>query len=253
MAENLIFTNLFYKIVDSNKECSADFRRVFGDEFEVYVTSFAKIITESGNNDCVIQDEFSYSKNRKAGNNRSPDLMIIYPEKKQVIVFEVKSAQILNTYNKDFSDKESYEKSIDKTISRPLLQAAKSIKDIVDTEGATTLFDKTYSFIYVSVSMSGFAIPNFKINIVDENIKEDVSKVFFNMPLETYEIFIRLLTAKQRINGFELLLNYNQYREKMSLKTYLHRMEKKLNLDTSFFERKMIHCQDEYIKFISHE
>lgn len=33
------------------------------------------------------------------------------------------------------------------------------------------LFDKTYSFIYVSVSMTGFAIPNFKINIVDEGLK----------------------------------------------------------------------------------
>lgn len=250
-AENLIFTNLFYKIVDLNKNHSDDFRRVFGDEFEAYVTNYAKIITESGNNDCIIQDEFPYSKNRKAGNNLSPDLMIVYPEKKQVIVFEVKSAQILNTYNIDFSDKGSYEKSIHKTVSKPLLQAVKSIKDIIETEGATTLFDKTYSFIYVSVSMTGFAIPNFKINTIDEDLKEDVSNAFFNMPLETYEIFVRLLTAKQRINGFDLLLNYNQYRDTMSLKNYLHRIEKKLNLDTSFFERKMIHCQDEYLKFIS--
>ena len=110
LAENLLFTNLFYKIVDSDKEHSDGFRRNFGEEFETYVTNLARIITESGNNDCIIQGEFSYSKNRKAGNNLSPDLMIIYPKKKQVIVFEVKSAQILNAYNKNFSDKESYEK-----------------------------------------------------------------------------------------------------------------------------------------------
>lgn len=253
LAENLLFTNLFYKIVDSNREHSDDFRRTFGDEFEAYVINFARIIPESGNNDCIIQNEFSYSKNRKAGNNLSPDLMIIYSEKKQVIVFEVKSAQILNAYNKDFSDKEAYEKSVNKTVNKPLLQAGKSIKNIVDTKGATTLFDKTYDFIYVSISMSGFAIPNFKINIEEEGIKEDVSKAFFNMPLETYEIFVRLLTAKQRINGFELLLNYNNYREIMSLKTYLYRMEKELKLDTIFFEKKMFHYQDEYINYISHE
>lgn len=253
LAGNLIFTNLFYKIVDSNNAHSADFRRIFGGEFESYITSFARIITESGNNDCIIQDEFCYSKNRKAGNNRSPDLMIVYPEKKQVIVFEVKSAQILNTYNKDFSDKDSYEKSVDKTVSKPLLQAVRSINDIVETEGATTLFDKTFSFIYVSVSMTGFAIPNFKINIVEEDLKEDISKSFFNMPIETYEIFIRLLTAEQRVNGYELLFGYNQYREIMSLKTYLHRMEKEMELDTSYFEKNMMLCQDEYLDYIANK
>ena len=81
LAENLIFTNLFYKIVDSNTEQSANLRRIFGGEFEVYVANFAKIITDSGNNDYIIQDEFAYSKNRKAGNNLSPDLMMIYSEK----------------------------------------------------------------------------------------------------------------------------------------------------------------------------
>ncbi len=253
LSENLIFYNLFYKIADADKKMSERFRCDFGKEFENYVTKLASIVAESGNNDCIIQTEFTYSKNRKAGANKSPDLMIVYPENKQVIVFEVKSAQILDAYNRNYSNKEAYETSIEKTVFRPLIQAGKAIKDINDAN-ATDLFDETYRYLYVSITMTGFMIPNYKINLFDEDDIEstiDVSNYFYNMPIETFEIFIRMLTAPQRINGFELLYNYNKKRDEMSLKTYLHRKEKELNLDISFFESKMLNGQNDYLAYIT--
>ena len=80
--------------------------------------------------------------------------------------------------------------------------------------------------------------------------REDISDYMFNMSIETYEIFIRILTAVQQINGFDLLMNYNKYREKMSLKTYLHRIDKKLKLDTRFFQKIVLESQEEYLSFI---
>lgn len=249
LAENLIFYNLFYKIVDLDKNNSDSFRQDFGKEFECYIVNLALEIQEQ-NKDCIIQEEFAYSINRKKQNNKSPDLMIIYPDKKEVIVFEVKSAQILDAYNKEYTNKELYTKCVEKTVIRPLKQAVKAISDINSVK-ATSLFDESYSYLFVSVTMTGFVIPNYKIRLEDEKVKVDVSNKFFNMPVETFEIFVRILSASQAINGFELLNNYNLYRERMSLKTYLHRMEKELNLDISSFETKMINGQKQYLNYIN--
>lgn len=178
LSENLIFTNLFYKISDSNKKISSEFRSSFGYEFEKYVYNLAEMIKEFGNRDCIIEKEFTYKINKKGEECKSPDLMLIYPDKKQVIVFEVKGAQILNAFNKDYKDKISYTNSIKKTIYTPLLQSVKSIKKIIECN-ATKLFDESYNFIFVAVSMNGFPIYNFKINVDYGNTTKDFTQRFF--------------------------------------------------------------------------
>lgn len=75
--------------------------------------------------------------------------------------------------------------------------------------------------------------------------------VFFSMSIESYEIFVKILTATKMVNGFELLMNYNWYRETTSLKTYLHNIEKEMNLDTQLFQRKILNSQKDYLEYIS--
>mgnify|MGYP006916113644 CR=1 FL=1 len=166
LSQNLLFNNLFYKILDANKSSSGDFLSNYGKEFERYVYELALLINQSGNDKCIVQKEFTFKTTRKEGLNKSPDVMIVYPQTKQVIVFEVKSARILEKFNKSYSDKDSYEKSIEKTVFTPIVQSAKSITKIVENN-ATKLFDKSFRFVNVAVTMSAFAIPNYSVNVAE--------------------------------------------------------------------------------------
>lgn len=77
------------------------------------------------------------------------------------------------------------------------------------------------------------------------NTIKDFTQCFFSMPIKAYEIFVKILTTTKRVNGFELLMSYNRCRETTSLKTYLHNIEKEMNLDTQLFQRKILNRQKE--------
>ena len=113
--ENLIFNNLFYKILDiqKDKKEKSSFMSDFGIPFENYVSNLISFTCENNkvyNYTYIPEFTYKYQKNKL----KSPDVMIFDSQNNVLLVIEVKSARVLNTVttsvNTDMEIEASYEK-----------------------------------------------------------------------------------------------------------------------------------------------
>lgn len=220
--EDLIFNNLFYKFLDipNNNGFMSD----FGLAFESYVCdlvnescSYREIYTY------IPEFEFRYNKNNK----KSHDAIIYNESKNTALAIEVKSARVLNSMLVSEDDNCSFDKTINKLLINPWEQMMKSLTGIMRSNAEPRFNDRTI-FFFLCVTMND--IPMNPSDVKLNQNGRDVSKYFYSMNIEAFEIFMEILSVESEYTFDSVLLGYFENKEVMSIKTYLSRVRKKYNL-----------------------
>lgn len=242
-AQELLYVNVFHKLLNLNddKKSRSLFLTKFGQVFERYVVSIAK--NWSSNNTFDFIPEFIIK-----GNDKSPDLLVVNYKKKEVIAFEVKSARVLKTYTDSFINTDAFKQTIEKQMRRPLEQLKTALEKIIQQKSKK--IDETFKFFLCSITFD--SIPLIPTLSFKYETGEDLP--FLNFSIETFEVFIRLITSEifsKNYSTYDLLGNYvKNYSSRMSLKNYLYRMEKKLECSNPSFNKSFIDSQNDYISKI---
>ena len=242
-AQELLYVNVFHKLLNLNDDQKSRslFLTTFGQVFEKYVVSLAK--NWSSNNTFTFIPEFIIK-----GNDKSPDLLVVDYKRKEAIVFEVKAARILKTFSDSFRNTDAFEKTIEKQMKKPLEQLISALEKIITQKSKN--IDETFKFFLCSITFDSIPlIPSLSFS------DKDGKKIpFLNLSIETFEVFIRLITSEifsQNHSAYDLLGNYvEKYSSRMSLKTYLCRIEKRLECSNPTFEKSFLDSQNDYLSKI---
>ena len=235
LVEELLFENLFHRVY---RACERDgsFFAEFGRAFEGYAQEYVRYFL-GRNNHYQIIDEFSYDK----GGSKSPDLMIKIPDERAMIVIEVKSARPLDDALTTNNNKESVEKTLQKLQSAPWMQSYNSVCNILKKKGHVEFTaDTIYYFLSVTMNNIPFMIGGFSV----KSKGFDLDKFFYSVDIETFELLVRFSSTVKEYSIRDTLLNYNQNRGRMSMKTYVLKVYKKIH-------RKMDINSTEYIDMIN--
>lgn len=245
LVEDLMFNNLFYKIKDLYGEKDNSFLKHFGEIFESYVQEITTFgASNSVKNKYIVIPEFSYKY--KKNKLKSPDLLIYNEKEKSLIVIEIKSSRYLGRVIEGNNDIESVNLSLDKTVFNPWKQAISSITKIIEVK-ANENVSNTEKFIIVSVSMNDFPMLAHPIEILNKQ-GERLTDMFFSMGIEAYEVLVELLSSDSDFSLYQILKSYNNYKGKMSIKTYLARLKKKTRCEINPFLEKIKHSTINMIK-----
>lgn len=243
LVEDLLFNNLYYKIKDLYPGKSK-FMDDFGIAFEQYAVSLSDIAFAKKKNQYNIIPEFPFGKPRQM----SPDLMIDCPEENAVTVIEIKSARVLDRVFTTERDDEAVDNSLEKTKSRPLLQAFSRIQDIVKRNAHPDL-SATKRYQFLAVTMNDF--PLILENIVFTGpLEEDISASLFSMNIEAYETLLKIISCDYNFTLSCILAGYNQHKRKMSIKTYLSKIFTHNKLNSVTFDQLTLSSRAEYIDYM---
>lgn len=237
----LFYVNVFHRLLNlypqDNKKERSSFLSNFGKALENYVVSIAtNRMNETTFNfypEMIIKD-----------NDKSPDLLLINYQTKEVIVFEVKAARILKDFIDSYLDTESYVKSIKKQIIVPIKQAFNAVEKMKKINFLN--LDNTYSFFFCSITFDSIPIKS----PLNEKIQTDCGDLinYINMSIEEFELFIRLITSKNvPLTPYQLLINYISNNTFTSVKNFLSRTEKKFNCKNTMMEYEFLSSQNYYI------
>ena len=237
----LYYINIFHRLLNLNEDEKKRslFLKNFGIALENYVVSIA--------HNRMNKTKYNfYPEMIIVNNDKSPDLLIINEEKKEVIVFEVKAARIMKSFVDSFLDKENFIKSINKQIEKPILQAYKAVEKMKKYK--TLQLNDNYSFFYCSVTFDSIPMQNtINLELQTENGKLNN---YINMSIEGFELFIRLITSQDcPFTPYQLLCEYNKQKI-TSFKNFITRIEKFYNCKNTMMEVEFLSSQDNYLKVI---
>ena len=233
IVQELVFTNLYYRLMACTED-EMEFRREFGNVFESYIT---KLIHYACENSSTFNyhhiNEFHYG--HKKGNKSSDSYIYFHDHtinKDIVVVFEVKSATILDSVRRINDVNNPIIESIEKTITKPLRQQIKATQNIINrNEHKEINIDKFYYF--VAVTQDGFPLPpNEHPKKIDlkRNPKLQVAGLH-SIPLEAFEILINLISHNLPVPLSYLLEDHRNFHSNISFKTYLARTKKKYSFE----------------------
>ncbi|MBE7214710.1 hypothetical protein MK852_13650 [Shewanella benthica] len=222
LLEDLIFNNLFYKFLDMQN--NNGFMSDFGFAFEDYV---CKLVNES----CSYREtytyipefEFRYNKNQ----NKSHDAIIYNESKDSALAIEVKSSRFLNSMLVSEDNNCSFDKTVNKLLIRPWEQMMKSLTGIMKSNAEPRFSERT-TFFFLCVTMND--IPMYPLEITLNQEGRDITKYFFSMNIEAFEIFMEILSVESEYCFGSVLLGYLEHKKVMSIKTYLSRIREHNNL-----------------------
>ncbi|PCI28643.1 MAG: hypothetical protein COB67_05905 [SAR324 cluster bacterium] len=247
--EDLIFYNLFYKILDIPNIGKKKFMQDFGIPFENYASSLVKFSinqTTYFNYTHIEEFTFKYKKN----NLKSPDIMLVSEDESEILVIEVKSARVLDSISKLASNENSTTQTYQKTKIKPALQSMEAISRIIETQSNQYITNRA-QYIFLTISMTDIPMSTLQYKMIQSNTKIDYSSAFLSMNIEAFELFIKVISSEFKYNFAQVLGGYEQHKEGMSIKTYLNRMIKHHNIENQKFDDLFLEPQEEYIKFIN--
>lgn len=256
LAENLTFYNLFYKVKRAARNKN-QFMRDYGRAFETYVAGMVnKACQEKGPINYQFIEEFEFGQPQV---RRSSDAYISFYDpmikKEIVIVFEVKSARILDSVKKESPTEADISKSLDKTILSPLIQMLKVTSEIIDGDHHD-IINKDKIYFFVSVSTESFPIllgtDNRTVELnatISKNLKVGD---LISLNIEEFEIFMSVMMSKTRYPLSLLIHQFHHSNKVWSFKTYLNRFINDHQLDCREYHsqatRTLQHFMRQYLK-----
>lgn len=245
LSENLLFNNLFYRVKDMYQG-NSKFLQEFGYTFEKYLSQLArKTLSQRGVFSII--DEFYYNNTHKS-KNKSSDFYIYDKRNNTIVVFEVKSARIFNSFDSSYNNKDSYEESIKKLFFHPINQAIETTSKIVKLK-AHPLITKEKKYFFVSITMNSF--PYNLAKFTSEINDKDININFLNMSVETFEKFIKVISIKSSYSIRDIFLEYNiKYKDIMSFKTFLVRIEKHMGKNNKRMDNIFLQSQNDFKKTV---
>lgn len=223
--QNLVFNNLFHRVKAACSDKQA-FMRDFGFAFERYVDVHVKYICDNSTSfDYSHIGEFKFGEPEKA----SSDSYIHYNDERLgslTLVFEVKSAKILDAVKRLEGDREAVERSIRKLSLSPFKQQIKVTSEIVES-GENPQLTKDNIFYFVSVSFDDFPM------LFGEWLQDDKDALDFgelkwggnySINIEELELLARVLSSNFPAPFPWVLEIYRVKYSNLSFKTYLSRL-----------------------------
>ncbi|MDU0072104.1 MULTISPECIES: hypothetical protein [Bacillus] len=217
------FKRLFYKVKDVYPRENNKFLSFFGLPFEVYAQNLLKESLSK-------KLKYKFTKDFKYGkNNKSPDIMIRLGNR--LIVIEVKSFRL--SFSTVFEpDTKPVEDEIEKFVVKPLRQACKRVKEMIDLN--VEFLNNVEKVDFIIVGNGVIPIMQEHKDIISRDIKEDFNNLPVNvtsynyLSIEEFEYFCSLMEKNKPVfkvleryltNGelFENFLNFlkhNSYRVK---------------------------------------
>lgn len=252
LAQNLVFNSLFYRVKKSAVD-KKSFMREFGVAFERYAVNQIKYIANNSKSFKYTSiSEFKYGIPEK----HSSDAYICFKgtsaNENAVLVFEVKSARILDDVKRLEGNRESVEKSIRKLTTYPLEQQIKVTSEVVELGCHPELTkDKVYYFISISMDDFPLLVGDFDIEISGDALKKLKCGGLYSFNIEELEVFCNITS-----NDFEwpctyLLEKYRVDYSELSFKTYLSRLEKATKFKNPAFEKKVLDSQSFVIEYFN--
>lgn len=180
----------------------------WGRLFEKYVQDITKNIHRE---QYMYIDEFEYEKGKKSSD-------VYVQRENKLLAIECKG---FSTFISCMTQNKDMEKNIEKLFIKPILQADKALKNIIDGECRFTDIEEIY---VISVTMDNInAVPDFynKVqNKIKNNKKCDKIKYYFNFNVEEYEMLMYLM--EQGKDVFDILKKYFCEKSLKPFSTYLH-------------------------------
>ncbi|MEZ9315027.1 hypothetical protein [Vibrio lentus] len=223
--QNLVFNNLFHRVKAACGDKQA-FMRDFGFAFERYVDSHVKYICDNSTSfDYLHIGEFKFGEPEKA----SSDSYIYHNDERHgafTIVFETKSAKILDAVKRENGNREAVERSIRKLSLSPFKQQIKVTSEIIKS-GVNPKITKDNIFYFVSVSFDDFPM------LFGEWLQDDEDAVDFgelksggvySINIEELELLAQVLSSNFPAPFSWVLEKYRTKYCKLSFKTYLSRL-----------------------------
>lgn len=244
LTQNLVFNNLFYRIKSSatNKK---SFMRDFGLAFESYASSLVRYACENSKSyKYTYIPEFDYGCPTK----KSSDAYISFYDKtiktKIILVFEFKSAKVLDSAKRLSENDDAIERSIGKVTIAPTEQQIKRTSEIVDGCFHEEL-TKENVYYFISISMDDFPvlIGDWNVKINYSHLSNLKSGGIYSFCIEELELFVKMISNNLERPAPYLLERYRTEHSDLSFKTYLSRLEKKVNFQNKPFEQKIIDSQ----------
>lgn len=225
LSQNLIFNNLYYRILQSSNDSKA-FMRDFGKAFEQYVSQLISFVgKKSKSYKYKALDEFEFGSPKK----RSSDAYILFKDKKInkkiVLVVEVKSARILDRFKRLKDDNESLDRTIQKLTIDPLKQQIKATKEIIrSAEHPEITKDKIYYFMSVSMEDFPQQLENINLDIKDEDLIDIKCAGLNSLNIETFELFCKAISGDLPWSFSYIIEHYRNNYSSLSFKNYLSRL-----------------------------
>ncbi|WP_152056670.1 hypothetical protein [Aliarcobacter butzleri] len=251
--KDLLFNNLYYKTLDLlDEKTKLNFMGDFGYEFEKYSSSLIEFVSiKKISYEYISEFTFKY----KTNNLKSPDAMLYDKENNVLLFIEVKSSRYLNSiYEYNTINDSQYKLKI-----KPWKQLYESVekiytikeKDIIKDETKNKqikdLINKNPTLMFLVVSMNDIPISADIYEIKDLTGK-DISKAFFSMNIEAFEEFCNIISSDYDYSFSQILGGYNQYKKRMSVKTYLSKIKKHNHIKNNEFNKFII---DTYNNFVN--
>lgn len=252
LTQNLVFNSLFYRVKKSSHD-KKSFMRDFGIAFERYAVNLTKYIANNSKSFKYTSiPEFKYGIPEKHSSDAYICFKGIHNNENAVLVFEVKSARILDDVKRLEGSRDSVEKSIRKLTVDPLDQQIKVTSEVVRLNCHPELTrDKVYYFISVSMDDFPLLVGDFDVKINSEALEGLKFGGLYSLNIEELELFSKLTSYDLEWPCTYLLEKYRVDYSKLSFKTFLSRLEKKIGFKNVPFEQQVLDSQkilSEYLR-----
>lgn len=254
LTQNLVFNNLFHRIKGSTKN-KESFMRSFGFAFERYASELIRYACENSKSYKYTHiQEFEYGSPTK----KSSDAYIsLYDESIKatiILVFEFKSAKILDSARRLSESNYAIERSIGKLSTAPTEQQLKRTSEIIDG-GFNSELTKESIYYFISVSMDDFPVlaGNWETQINLNHLSNIKCAGIYSFCIEELELLTKMISNNLDWPAHILLNEYSKKYPDLSFKTFLSRIGKKVKYENKPFEQKLISSQKIIIEHLKNK
>lgn len=188
--------------------------------------------------------EFSFGNPKRL----SSDAYITFEDnkinKEIVIVFEAKSARILDEVRRLETDKDAINKSIKKITEDPLRQQINTTYEIIKS-GEKPEINKNKIYYFISVSMDDFPVlfNNVNLNMNDEKYSDINYGGLYSISIEELEYLCKIISGNLPRSVSFILEEYRKTGYSNSFKNFLLKFEKSYNFKNKKFEDMVVNSQ----------
>lgn len=257
MSQNLVFNQLYYRV----KDCVPDkkqFMSDFGKAFEEYSVGLIEYVAKNSTSiKYNFIPEFPYQGHNERHKKLSSDAYLYFHDQAInediVLVFEIKSARILNKSRMIDEDHYYIDKSVSKLTTQPIEQQVRVTSEIVKSKTHKEI-TKNKIYYFISISMDDFPLnigKNIQLSeICIKHLKDLRYGYFYSFSIEELEILCKLISNDLNCPVNFILQTYMKGYSDMSFKTFLLRFIKTIKYKNSNFVDEMLKSQDILYKYI---
>lgn len=251
LAQNLVFNSLFYRFKKSVRDKKA-FMRDYGLSFEKYAINLTKYVANNSKSFKYTSiPEFKYGTPEKHSSDAYICFKGEHDGENAVLVFEVKSARILDDVKRLQGNRDSVEKSIRKLTINPLEQQVKVTSELVQLGCHPEITkDKVYYFISISMDDFPLLVGDFDSEINSEALEDLKFGGLYSFNIEELELFCKLTSNDLEWPSTYLLEKYRVDHSNLSFKTFLSRLESASGFKNALFEKKVLDSQETLVEYL---